>query len=51
MRTQKYLEGHGIDIYYNCQIADRRATKCLSIDPKLVKRMYKQPLADYFPQF
>ena len=33
LSSTKSLAGHSIDIYYNCQIADKRAVKCLSIDP------------------
>ena len=46
--TTTVTGGHSIEIYFNCQLADRRAVKCLSLEPKIVKKMQHLPEQDYF---
>lgn len=48
VNTQRKEGGHCIDIYFTGQVADKRATKCLSIEPSIVKKMFKEPDRDYF---
>ena len=46
--TSRQPTGHSIEIYFACQIADRRGVKCLSIEPKIVTKMQHVPEEDYF---
>ena len=48
MSTTKHLAGHSIEIYFNCLIADKRATKCQTLHHDTVTRMFKEPEGDYF---
>ena len=46
--TSRQPTGHSIEIYFACQIADRRGVRCLSIEPKIVTKMQHVPEEDYF---
>lgn len=46
--TSKEVGGHSIQIYFNAQMADRRALKYLTVDAKLVKNLTKEPERDYY---
>ena len=39
VESTRQKDGHSIEIYFTCQVADRRAVKCMQIEPKIVKKM------------